>query len=94
MAALKFSEQLPSLSLTLTLERMKALGGGNSIHFDHEFAKAQGLPAPSATGMITTGLLIELLIQPFGADCVRHGRMKNAMSSRSAWIRRSPRRRR
>jgi acyl dehydratase len=77
MTALKVGAELPSRSLTLTLDRMKALGGGNPIHFDPEFAKAQGLPAPIATGMITTGFLSELLIQAFGADWVRHGRMKN-----------------
>ena len=77
MATPKVGEELPSRSLTLTLDRMRALGGGNPIHFDHEFAKAQGLPAPIATGMITTGFLSELLIQAFGADWIRHGRMKN-----------------
>ncbi len=73
----RIGEELASRSLELTLDRMKALGGGNPIHFDAEFAQAQGLPAPIATGMITTGYLGELLIQAFGADWVRHGRLKN-----------------
>lgn len=74
---LTVGQDLPSLTKEMTLDKMSlpVWAAGNKIHFDPEFSRAQGLPAPIATGEMSTAYLSELLTRVFGADWVRGGRL-------------------
>lgn len=77
LASLTVGQELPSLTKQMTLELMSlpVWAAGNKIHFDPDFARAQGLPGPIATGEMSTAYLSELLTRTFGADWVRGGRL-------------------
>ena len=47
-----------------------------NIHTDEEFAKACGLPSPIASGTMSEAYLVELMLDVFGEDWIRHGRME------------------
>lgn len=77
LAQLAAGQDLPALSKEMTLDKMSLpiWSAGNRIHYDPEFARAQGLPGPIATGEMTTAYLSELLTRVFGAAWVRGGRL-------------------
>ena len=74
---LEVGQDLPTLTKQMTLEKMSLpiWSAGNRIHYDPEFARAQGLPGPIATGEMSTAYLSELLTRVFGADWIRNGRL-------------------
>ena len=74
---LTVGQELPTLTKQMTLEKMSLpiWSAGNRIHYDPEFARAQGLPGPIATGEMSTAYLSELLTKVFGADWIRGGRL-------------------
>jgi acyl dehydratase len=49
------------------------MAGGNPIHHDPTFAKNAGLPAPIATGVMSSAFLSEMLTQAFGIEWLRSG---------------------
>jgi hypothetical protein len=49
---------------------------GVNIHTDDEYAKAQGLPAIIADGMIMTNWCSSMMIQHFGIDYLEHGELR------------------
>ena len=49
---------------------------GVNIHTDDEYAKAQGLPAIIADGMIMTNWCSSMMIQHFGMDYLEHGELR------------------
>jgi 3-hydroxybutyryl-CoA dehydratase len=49
---------------------------GVNIHTDDEYAKAQGLPAIIADGMIMTNWCSSMMIQHFGMDYLVHGELR------------------
>jgi 3-hydroxybutyryl-CoA dehydratase len=59
----------------LTLERMSRplMAGSNPIHYDPQFAQNAGLPAPIATGVMSSALLSEMLTNAFGVEWIRGG---------------------
>ncbi|HEX2172148.1 MAG TPA: MaoC family dehydratase [Dehalococcoidia bacterium] len=74
---LEVGQDLPGLTKRMTIEQMSLplWSGGNKIHFDEEFARAQGLPGPIATGEMSVAYISEMLTRAFGADWVRGGRI-------------------
>ncbi len=59
----------------LSLEKMSRplMSGSNPIHFDPEFAEKAGLPAPIATGVMSSAYLCEMLAKDFGVEWIRGG---------------------
>jgi 3-hydroxybutyryl-CoA dehydratase len=59
----------------MTIERMSRplMAGGNPIHYDPAFAKDAGLPAPIATGVMSSALMSEMLTKAFGIEWLRSG---------------------
>lgn len=59
----------------MSLEKMSRplMSGSNPIHFDPEFAKKAGLPAPIATGVMSSAYLCEMLAKAFGVEWIRGG---------------------
>lgn len=47
-----------------------------TIHDDDDYAKSQGLPGIIADGMVSTNWIMGLLIDVFGEDVARRGRLK------------------
>jgi 3-hydroxybutyryl-CoA dehydratase len=47
-----------------------------NIHTDEDYAKAQGLPAIVADGMISTNWCSEMLVEHFGMDYVERGELR------------------
>jgi len=61
----------------MSLERMSRplMAGSNPIHYDAEFAEKAGLPAPIATGVMSSAFLSEMLTGTFGVEWIRGGTM-------------------
>jgi acyl dehydratase len=61
----------------MSLERMSRplMAGSNPIHYDERFAEEAGLPAPIATGVMSSAFLSEMLTQAFGVEWIRGGAM-------------------
>jgi acyl dehydratase len=61
----------------MRLERMSRplMAGSNPIHYDAEFAEKAGLPAPIATGVMSSAFLSEMLTGAFGVEWIRGGTM-------------------
>jgi acyl dehydratase len=61
----------------MRLERMSRplMAGSNPIHYDAEFAERAGLPAPIATGVMSSAFLSEMLTRAFGVEWIRGGAM-------------------
>ena len=61
----------------MCLEQMSRplMAGSNPIHYDVEFATNAGLPAPIATGVMSSAFLSEMLTKAFGVEWVRGGSM-------------------
>ncbi len=64
----------------VTLERMRGFSGWptKNIHTDEEFARSSGLSGPIASGTMYQACLVELMIDHFGEDWLRHGGMQVA----------------
>ena len=60
--------ELPGVKKQMVIQLMGSRGWGrsNPIHWDPEFARQQGLPAPIATGQMSTAYMGEMLVQSFG----------------------------
>jgi 3-hydroxybutyryl-CoA dehydratase len=82
-------EELPRLRRTMTAERMRwyadvietSLAGrpvhaAPNIHTDDDIARANGLPARVADGMISTNWLSEILVAAFGEAYLRTGSLR------------------
>lgn len=50
--------------------------GPPTIHDDDEFARSQGLPGIIADGMVSTNWIMGLLLDTFGQDFARKGRLR------------------
>lgn len=61
----------------LSIERMSRplMAGNNPLHYDAEFARNAGLPAPIATGVMSSAYLSEMLTRAFGVEWIRGGTM-------------------
>jgi acyl dehydratase len=61
----------------LSLQNMSRplMAGGNPLHYDPEFATKVGLPAPIATGVMSSAYLSEMLTKTFGIEWLRGGSM-------------------
>jgi len=60
--------ELPAVQKQMLIQLMgsPAWGRGNPLHWDLEFSQQQGLPAPIATGEMSSAYLGEMLVQSFG----------------------------
>jgi acyl dehydratase len=72
---LAIGQELEPIVKHMTIERMSRplMAGGNPIHYDPAFAKNAGLPAPIATGVMSSAFLSEMLTKAFGIDWMRSG---------------------
>jgi acyl dehydratase len=70
-------EEIPSFIKQMKVENMgqPLMAGDNPIHWDDAYAKKAGLPAPIATGMMSTAYLSQMLTEYFGLDWVKGGRL-------------------
>jgi hypothetical protein len=90
-ADLKVGSELRSAPREMTRERMRwyvdaqptvAADNGRiqtqepTIHDDDDYARKQGLPGIIADGMISTNWIMGLLMDTFGQDFVRKGRLR------------------
>jgi 3-hydroxybutyryl-CoA dehydratase len=90
-ADLKVGSELRSAQREMTRERMRwyvdaqptvAADNGRiqtqepTIHDDDDYARKQGLPGIIADGMISTNWIMGLLMDTFGQDFVRKGRLR------------------
>jgi acyl dehydratase len=77
LAELAVGQEIEPVVKQMTLERMSRplMAGSNPIHYDPEFAKHAGLPAPIATGVMSSAFLSEMLTKAFGVDWIRSGSM-------------------
>ena len=67
---------------SVTLERMRGFSGWptKNIHTDEEVARASGLPGPIASGTMYEAYLVELMIDLFGEEWLKHGKMELAFT--------------
>jgi acyl dehydratase len=74
---LTVGQELEPVVKHMSLEKMSRplMSGSNPIHFDPEFAEKAGLPAPIATGVMSSAYLCEMLTKAFGAEWIRGGFM-------------------
>jgi acyl dehydratase len=74
---LAVSDELRPVVKHMSLERMSRplMAGSNPIHYDEEFAEKAGLPAPIATGVMSSAFLSEMLTRAFGVEWIRGGAM-------------------
>jgi acyl dehydratase len=74
---LAIGQEIEPIVKHMTIERMSRplMAGGNPIHYDAAFAKNAGLPAPIATGVMSSAFLSEMLTKAFGVDWIRTGAM-------------------
>jgi acyl dehydratase len=61
--------------ISLTQMSRPLMAGSNPIHYDVEFAENAGLPAPIATGVMSSAFLSEMLTNAFGVEWIRGGSM-------------------
>jgi len=74
---LAIGQEITPVVKQMTLERMSRplMSGSNPIHYDPAFAQSVGLPAPIATGVMSSAFLSEMLTTAFGVDWLRSGSM-------------------
>ena len=77
VADLTVGQEVTPVVKQMTLARMSRplMAGSNPIHYDPEFAKKAGLPAPIATGVMSSAFLSEMLTRAFGVEWIRGGAM-------------------
>jgi acyl dehydratase len=75
---LTIGQEIAPVVKQMRLETMSRplMAGSNPIHYDAEFAKRAGLPAPIATGVMSSAYLSEMLTNAFGIDWLRGGSME------------------
>jgi acyl dehydratase len=73
--AIAIGQEIAPVIKHMSLETMSRplMAGGNPLHFDPEFATKEGLPAPIATGVMSSAYLSEMLTNAFGIDWLRGG---------------------
>jgi acyl dehydratase len=76
-AELAVGQEIEPVVKQMTLERMSRplMAGSNPIHYDREFAEHAGLPAPIATGVMSSAFVSEMLTKAFGVEWIRGGSM-------------------
>ena len=74
---LAIGQEIEPVVKHMSLERMSRplMAGSNPLHYDPEFAKQAGLPAPIATGVMSSAFLSEMLTKAFGVEWIRGGSM-------------------
>ena len=74
---LAVGQEIDPVVKQVSLERMgrPLMAGNNPIHYDAEFAQKAGLPAPIATGVMSSAFLSEMLTKAFGVEWIRGGAM-------------------
>lgn len=74
---LAVGQEIEPVVKRMSLARMSRplMAGSNPIHYDVEFAKKAGLPAPIATGVMSSAFLSEMLTKAFGVEWIRGGSM-------------------
>lgn len=72
-------DPLPAIIKQMSLDKMKTeiWSAGNPVHFDPAFARSVGLPAPIATGEMSTSFMSELLARTFGPAWVRRSKLRS-----------------
>lgn len=72
---LAIGQEIAPIVKEMTIERMSRplMAGGNPIHYDATFAAHAGLPAPIATGVMSSAFLSEMLTKAFGVEWMRSG---------------------
>jgi acyl dehydratase len=72
---LVIGQEIAPVVKQMTLERMSRplMSGNNPIHYDPAFARDAGLPAPIATGVMSSAFLSQMLTTAFGVDWLRSG---------------------
>jgi acyl dehydratase len=72
---LVIGQEITPVMKPMTLERMSRplMAGSNPIHYDPAFARDAGLPAPIATGVMSSAFLSQMLTMAFGVDWIRSG---------------------
>lgn len=72
---LAIGQELEPVVKHLRFERMSRplMAGSNPIHYDLDFAQKAGLPAPIATGVMSSAFLSEMLTNAFGVEWIRQG---------------------
>jgi acyl dehydratase len=72
---LTVGQELEAVVKHMRIENMSRplMSGSNPIHFDPEFAKKAGLPAPIATGVMSSAYVCEMLARAFGIEWIRSG---------------------
>lgn len=75
---LQVGDCLPPLVKHMTLDKMSQplMALRNPLHYDHAFAKQNGLPAPIAAGMMSCAYLSQVLAKSFGTDWFRASKFK------------------
>ncbi|MBI2872060.1 MAG: MaoC family dehydratase [Chloroflexi bacterium] len=70
--------ELPGVKKQMVIQLMgsSAWGRTNPIHWDYETSVASGLPAPIATGQMSTAYLGEMLVQSFGEAVFKGSKMQ------------------
>jgi len=78
MAEFKVGQVVEGRPRTVTLDRMRGFSGWprRDIHTDEEMARASGLPGAIASGTMSEAYLVGLMLDVFGDDWIRHGRME------------------
>ena len=74
--------ELPPVKKQVTLEKMRLYSGWTSrnVHTDWATAKAAGLPAPIAQGLLSNAYLVEMLSNSFGTSWFLGGRLSIAFA--------------
>jgi acyl dehydratase len=72
---LAIGQEIEPIVKHMTIERMShpLMAGGNPLHHDPAFARNAGLPAPIATGVMSSAFVSEMLTKAFGIDWMRGG---------------------
>lgn len=77
LSEMTVAQEIEPIVKHMTIARMSRplMAGNNPIHFDPEFAREAGLPAPIATGVMSSAFLSEMLTKAFGIEWIRSGSM-------------------
>jgi acyl dehydratase len=78
IADVKVGDVVEGRPRTVTLDHMRGFSGWprRDIHTDEELATASGLPGAIASGTMSEAYLVGLMLDVFGDDWIRDGRME------------------